>query len=146
MINGLLTMYRQYGVVHGLWRGATGAMVRIGVASSAQLSTMSLMNEALVKHGVLTKDEKLLSTLISSMLGGVLMAMLMAPFDLVSTRLYNQGITNDSCRIAVVCKFPCWLSFITFLFSTIQLKYKINSILTPFFLFLVVVNQILTPL
>lgn len=93
-LNGLLSLYRQYGVVRGLWRGAVGAMVRIGVASSAQLSTLSLINEALVERGVLTKEQKFLSILISSMLGGVLMAILMAPFDLVSTRLYNQGNTH----------------------------------------------------
>lgn len=91
MINGLMSLYNQYGVVRGLWRGATGAMVRIGVASSVQLSTMSLLNEALINHGILTKDQKFLSVLMSSMLGGVLMAIIMAPFDLVSTRLYNQG-------------------------------------------------------
>lgn len=91
MIDGLVALYRDYGVVRGLWRGATGAMVRIGVASSAQLSTMSLLTEALVEHGVLTKEQKFLSTLVSSMLGGMLMAVVMAPFDLVSTRLYNQG-------------------------------------------------------
>lgn len=90
VVDGLLTLYRNYGVSRGLWRGATGAMIRIGVASSAQLSTMTLMNESLINRGVLTKDQKFLSTLISSVLGGVLMAILMAPFDLVSTRLYNQ--------------------------------------------------------
>ncbi|XP_022161376.1 solute carrier family 25 member 35-like [Myzus persicae] len=91
-INGLLTLYRKYGVVHGLWRGATGAMVRIGVASATQLSTISLLNESLIDRGVLTKDQKFLSTLICSMLGGVLMSIVMAPFDLVSTRLYNQAV------------------------------------------------------
>lgn len=91
MISGLVSLYRQYGVVRGLWRGATGAMVRIGVASAAQLSTMSLLNEVLIERGVLTKDQRFLSTLLCSMLGGVLMAVVMAPFDLVSTRLYNQG-------------------------------------------------------
>lgn len=85
-------MYRKYGIVRGLWRGATGAMVRIGVASAAQLSTISLLNEALIDHEILTKDQKFLSTLICSMLGGVLMSIVMAPFDLVSTRLYNQGM------------------------------------------------------
>lgn len=87
-------------MVRGLWRGASGAMVRIGVASAAQLSTMSLLNEALIENGVLTKDQKFLSTLMSSMLGGVLMAMVMAPFDLVSTRLYNQGTTQKSLNTA----------------------------------------------
>jgi hypothetical protein len=94
-IRGLQSLYVQYGVVRGLWRGATGAMVRIGVASAMQLSTMGLMNEALVKHGLLTNDQKVLCTLVSSMLGGILMAVVMAPFDLVSTRLYNQGRNSD---------------------------------------------------
>lgn len=101
VINGLLALYRQYGVARGLWRGATGAMVRIGVASSAQLSTMTLLNEALVDRGVLTKDQKFLSTLICSMLGGVLMSVLMAPFDLVSTRLYNQGEYSSTVCVCV---------------------------------------------
>jgi len=92
MWSGLLSLYRNYGVVRGLWRGATGAMVRIGVGSSAQLTTMSLMTESLIKHGVLTKDQKFLSVLVSSMLGGILMSIVMSPFDLVSTRLYNQAV------------------------------------------------------
>ncbi|XP_025422293.1 solute carrier family 25 member 35-like isoform X2 [Sipha flava] len=106
-IRGLQSLYVQYGVVRGLWRGATGAMVRIGVASAMQLSTMGLMNEALVKHGLLTNDQKVLCTLVSSMLGGILMAVVMAPFDLVSTRLYNQGVDSNGRGILYKSYLEC---------------------------------------
>ncbi|XP_050432336.1 solute carrier family 25 member 35-like [Adelges cooleyi] len=91
-LSGLWSIYKDYGVVRGLWRGATGAMVRISVGSSVQLSTMSLLTEAFVKNEILRKEQKIMATFISSMLGGVFIAFVMAPFDLVSTRLYNQAV------------------------------------------------------
>ncbi|XP_050523570.1 solute carrier family 25 member 35-like [Daktulosphaira vitifoliae] len=93
-LSGLRSIYSDYGITRGLWRGATGAMVRISVGSSVQLSTMTLMTESLVNKGILQKDQKIMATFITSMIGGVFVAFVMAPFDLVSTRLYNQGVDS----------------------------------------------------
>jgi hypothetical protein len=32
-----------------------------------------------------------MNTFVSSMIGGVIVGIVMAPFDVISTRLYNQG-------------------------------------------------------
>lgn len=36
-------------------------------------------------------NSPLLNTFAASMLGGIAITLMMTPFDLVSTRLYNQG-------------------------------------------------------
>lgn len=40
---------------------------------------------------MLTADQKILNAFASSMIGGIAVAFVMSPFDLISTRLYNQG-------------------------------------------------------
>lgn len=77
--------------IPGLWRGATASLPRVGVGSAAQLGTFSTAKEFLQKHEILTVEESLWNTFAASMLSGVVVAVIMTPFDVVQTRLYNQG-------------------------------------------------------
>lgn len=48
----LKNIYKQFGIP-GLWRGASGAVVRIAVGSSVQLSSFSICKEYFKKHEVI---------------------------------------------------------------------------------------------
>ncbi|PIK43749.1 hypothetical protein BSL78_19384, partial [Apostichopus japonicus] len=77
--------------VRGLWRGATGAMARVSVGSAAQLSTFSKCKD-IVEQLQIFSPGSILIPLVASMVGGVAVVCCMTPFDVISTRLYNQGV------------------------------------------------------
>ncbi|XP_022201093.1 solute carrier family 25 member 35 [Nilaparvata lugens] len=93
-IEALANISRQYGVV-GLWRGVSGACVRLAVGSCSQLSGFYLTKELLEKHQVLSTEKSLLNTIVASSVGGTLTAFTMNPFDVISTRLYNQEVDKN---------------------------------------------------
>ncbi|XP_013416950.1 solute carrier family 25 member 35 [Lingula anatina] len=83
-------IYNQYGI-KGLWRGVTGAVPRVTVGSGAQLATFSKACH-FVEGTQIFKKDSILNALIASMMSGVVVVICMTPFDVISTRLYNQGI------------------------------------------------------
>ncbi|KAJ8917719.1 hypothetical protein NQ315_005168 [Exocentrus adspersus] len=83
-------IYSQYGIF-GLWRGVSGTLVRAIVGSSAQLTTFALTKDILNNYEVF-RSHPVANSLVSSVVGGVFQTVMMTPFDLVSTRLYNQGV------------------------------------------------------
>lgn len=42
-------------------------------------------------HFQIFTDSPLMTSFVSSMMGGTLMSLAMTPFDVIATRLYNQG-------------------------------------------------------
>ncbi|CAH0554847.1 unnamed protein product [Brassicogethes aeneus] len=89
-VEAFMLIYNKYGIT-GLWRGLSGTLSRAVVGSSAQLTTFAITKDAL-KETELFKGNPMCSSLVSSIVGGVFQTVLMTPFDLVSTRLYNQGV------------------------------------------------------
>ncbi|KAL0268394.1 UNVERIFIED_CONTAM: hypothetical protein PYX00_010356 [Menopon gallinae] len=89
--SGLAEVYRKDGV-RGLWRGSVSSLLRVGVGSAAQLASFSKTKELLEKHKIFKSEQSLWNTFAASMLAGVVIALFMAPFDVVQTRLYNQGV------------------------------------------------------
>lgn len=65
-------------------------MLRALVGSSAQLSTFAVTKDIL-KQNDFVKSSPLLTSFIASIVGGIFQTIMITPFDLVSTRLYNQG-------------------------------------------------------
>lgn len=65
-------------------------MVRALVGSSAQLTSFAKVKDALRDVDSL-KDKPVLISFIASIVGGIFQCLIMTPFDVVSTRLYNQG-------------------------------------------------------
>ena len=91
-VSGLLSIYRDEGV-RGLYRGATAAMMRVGVGSGVQLSTYDRVKLWTVREsgGRLTAAD--VSThFIASMVSGLAVTLAMNPFDVISTRMYNQRV------------------------------------------------------
>ncbi|XP_067093124.1 solute carrier family 25 member 34 [Osmerus mordax] len=84
------TIYRREGVL-GLWRGVNGAVPRVMVGSAAQLATFSSTKELLAARQWFSPNSWLI-TLTAAMISGVAVAITMTPFDVISTRLYNQPV------------------------------------------------------
>ncbi|XP_071494337.1 solute carrier family 25 member 35-like [Diadema antillarum] len=90
MVHGLRLIYSNGGFL-GLWRGLSAAVARVTIGSAAQLTTFSAAKEMVIKSQVF-KPDSLLVPLSASMVGGVAVVCCMTPFDVMSTRLYNQGV------------------------------------------------------
>lgn len=88
-VNALVSVYRQQGV-KGLWRGCSSIIPRTMVASSAQLATFSKCKE-LVQQFSLFEQSIFLTAFFSSMVSGFFACVCMTPFDVIATRMFNQG-------------------------------------------------------
>ncbi|NXK80243.1 S2534 protein, partial [Amazona guildingii] len=87
------SIYRQHGVA-GLWRGVTGAVPRVAVGSAAQLATFASAKDWVCEHQWF-REGSWAAVLAGGMVSGVAVAVTMTPFDVVSTRLYNQPVDAD---------------------------------------------------
>lgn len=106
------TIYRREGLL-GLWRGVNGAVPRVMVGSAAQLATFSSAKDRLWRSQVHVRTsipgkylsaanpsllsqwlgpDSWLTALVAAMVSGVAVAVAMTPFDVISTRLYNQPV------------------------------------------------------
>lgn len=80
-------------IIIGLYRGVVASVPRGAVGSASQLATFNYSKEYLIKHDILN-DSPLLRSFVAANMGGIVMTLCMTPFDVVATRLYNQGINN----------------------------------------------------
>ncbi|XP_071109574.1 solute carrier family 25 member 35-like [Haliotis cracherodii] len=90
MSHGIRTIYSQFGV-QGLWRGVNAAICRVTVGSASQLSTFSVAKDYVVERQWFPRDSWM-NALSASMASGIIVTCFMTPFDVVTTRLYNQGV------------------------------------------------------
>lgn len=72
----------------------SGALARVAVGSAVQLSTFSTTKLKIAQMGVFNPGSWLIPA-SASMVSSIAVVTFMTPFDVVSTRLYNQG-TNAS--------------------------------------------------
>lgn len=90
--SALVNIYKEHGIP-GLWRGVTGAIPRVMVGSSTQLATFSKSKDFIENLDIFAKDSWL-NALLASMASACVVITFMTPFDVVSTRLYNQGVDS----------------------------------------------------
>ncbi|KAM6927220.1 solute carrier family 25 member 34 [Xenentodon cancila] len=88
--SAFVTIYRREGLT-GLWRGVNGAVPRVMVGSATQLATFTSAKEW-VSHFQWFNSNKWLTALTAATVSGVAVAITMTPFDVISTRLYNQPV------------------------------------------------------
>ncbi|KAK4511571.1 uncharacterized protein ATC70_012787 [Mucor velutinosus] len=88
-LSALGQIYRTEGI-RGLYRGADAAMVRAGVGSAVQMPTYMIGKDILLKKFGFPDDFS--THFATSMFTGVLVCLAMNPFDVISTRMYNQGV------------------------------------------------------
>ncbi|XP_023315746.1 brain mitochondrial carrier protein 1-like [Trichogramma pretiosum] len=83
------TLWREGGV-KALYRGWYANIPRVFVGSATQLTTFGLFSDWLRPMEMFT-DKPIFLTFVASLMGGSCVALTMQPFDVVATRLYNQG-------------------------------------------------------
>ncbi|XP_011795293.1 PREDICTED: solute carrier family 25 member 34 [Colobus angolensis palliatus] len=90
VLGALETIWRQQGLL-GLWQGVGGAVPRVMVGSAAQLATFTSAKAWVQKQQWLPEDSWLVA-LAGGMISSIAVVAVMTPFDVVSTRLYNQPV------------------------------------------------------
>ncbi|KAJ2127620.1 Mitochondrial oxaloacetate carrier protein [Coemansia sp. RSA 921] len=94
-IDGLRRIW-QAGGIRGLYRGMDAAMMRAGAGSAVQLATYdhfkSYISRTLAHRGL--TDNSVYTHFLASMGTGFFVCLAMNPFDVVSTRMYNQKTVN----------------------------------------------------
>lgn len=73
----------------GLFRGVDAAMIRNGVGSCTQLSSYFFIKRSVIKYNGMS-DDNILVHALSSLVSGFCVCFTMNPFDVISTRMYNQ--------------------------------------------------------
>ncbi|KAK6204678.1 mitochondrial oxaloacetate carrier protein [Scheffersomyces amazonensis] len=86
--DGLSQVYKSEGI-KGLYRGVDAAVLRTGAGSSAQLPVYTYTKNFLLKHNIVDENSLLLH-FISSSMAGLGVAIVMNPWDVILTRVYNQ--------------------------------------------------------
>lgn len=93
-LSGLKEIAQTEGI-RGLYRGATAAMLRVGVGSGVQLSCYDACKSFVVSLSPNTFTNSSVSThFAASMVSGLFVTLAMNPFDVISTRMYNQPVVN----------------------------------------------------
>ncbi|KAM6174327.1 solute carrier family 25 member 35 isoform 2-T2 [Erethizon dorsatum] len=88
MFQALTEIGQKHGLV-GLWRGALGSLPRVFVGSSTQLCTFSSTKDLLSQWEIFPPQSWKVA-LAAAMVSGIAVVLAMTPFDVASTRLYNQ--------------------------------------------------------
>ncbi|KAI8343590.1 mitochondrial carrier domain-containing protein [Chlamydoabsidia padenii] len=76
--------------IKGLYRGASAAMARASVGSAVQMPSYMFGKDLMMTEFALS--DTISTHFGASMVTGFLVALAMNPFDVLSTRLYNQGV------------------------------------------------------
>jgi solute carrier family 25 protein 34/35 len=87
--HALQTVFKAEGGITGLFHGASAAILRTTVGSAVQLTTYDSCKAAVMKRFNLA--DGLFAHTAASFLTGIIVCCAMNPFDVISTRVYNQG-------------------------------------------------------
>ncbi|KAJ1967417.1 Mitochondrial oxaloacetate carrier protein, partial [Dimargaris verticillata] len=85
--------------LRGLFRGVDAAMLRTGVGSAVQLSMYDFSKDLLLRldsDGRVFQPGAFATYSTASLMTGLVVCMAMNPFDVVSTRMYNQKSDHTS--------------------------------------------------
>lgn len=94
-------IYQREGV-RGLWRGADASMVRTAVGSSVQLSTYDFFKSELQKFDYFSENGRAGTFKVhfsASLITSFFVCLFMNPFDVASTRMYNQKSNIDGINL-----------------------------------------------
>ncbi|XP_972193.1 solute carrier family 25 member 35 isoform X2 [Tribolium castaneum] len=105
MVEGLRIIFEEQGI-KGLFRGAGASIPRAFVGSTSQLTSFKYSKEFLNQYDYFS-DKPLLTSFCGSMVGGVAISVMMTPFDLIMTRLYNQPVDPQGKGLLYANYFDC---------------------------------------
>ncbi|XP_061712706.1 solute carrier family 25 member 35-like isoform X2 [Cydia pomonella] len=88
MFDGMSKIYSSEGF-KGYFAGVNAACARLAVGSAAQLTTFSKAKQELEARGI--GKDPVTRALLASFVSSFFVVMLETPFDVVNTRIYNQG-------------------------------------------------------
>lgn len=91
-VNAFVTTFRQQGV-KGLWRGCSSFIPRTAVGSAIQLSSFSSCKDFFSKYDFF-QNSTFATAFASSLISGFVTCVGMTPFDVIVTRIFNQGNSN----------------------------------------------------
>ncbi|XP_043642699.1 solute carrier family 25 member 35 [Drosophila teissieri] len=92
MSDALRQIYAKNGV-RGLWRGSVAALPRAALGSGAQIATFGKTKALLVEYDLVTQPT--LNSFASGLIAGSIMSVAITPPDVITTRLYNQGVDAE---------------------------------------------------
>ncbi|KAH8253037.1 hypothetical protein KR032_003249 [Drosophila birchii] len=109
LIDAMRKIYKKYGV-KGFWRGATTSTTRALMASSFQIGTFPkakafLQDNNYIRHPVLL-------SLCSGLMAGSMVSLANAPFDVVTTRMYNQPVDANGRGIVYRGLADCFIKIL----------------------------------
>lgn len=85
-------IYGEHGL-SGLWRGYSSMFLRVTIGSAVQLSSFSKTKDV-IKRSRVFRDGSLMVPVVSSMTASIFVTLVMTPFDVFATRMYNQGVDS----------------------------------------------------
>ncbi|XP_014211319.1 solute carrier family 25 member 35-like [Copidosoma floridanum] len=91
--SGMIPAFRHLWRMHGffgLYRGWYANLPKTFIGSATQLTVFGIVTDWLKPYDAF-KDKPLLLTFVGSLISGCCLGVVMQPFDVISTRLYNQG-------------------------------------------------------
>lgn len=130
-IHALVSIFREEGF-RGLFRGTKAGCIRISVASAVQLTTYDQSKAAVLWMGV---KEGIHVHIGASIVSGIFLALVLNPFDVITTRLYNQEVKHG-----VGMLYQGWLDCVIKIWKTEGFIgfYKVHSATIVIFLLLLV--------
>ncbi|KAH8254268.1 hypothetical protein KR032_009207 [Drosophila birchii] len=92
MSDALKQIYSKNGIA-GLWRGSVAALPRAALGSGAQIATFGKTKAMLVHYDLVTQPT--LNSFSAGLIAGSIMSVAITPPDVITTRLYNQGVDAE---------------------------------------------------
>ncbi|GBB84964.1 hypothetical protein RclHR1_11550006 [Rhizophagus clarus] len=92
----------------GLFRGADAAMIRTGVGSCTQLSSYFFIKRSVIHYSGMG-DDNILVHVLSSLVSGFCVCIAMNPFDVITTRMYNQKVDQSGKGSLYKNTFDCFV-------------------------------------
>ncbi|EDW35862.1 GL16985 [Drosophila persimilis] len=89
MTNALRQIYAKNGIP-GLWRGSVAALPRAAMGSGAQIATFGKTKALLIEYDLVTQPT--INSFCAGLIAGSIMSVAITPPDVITTRLYNQGV------------------------------------------------------
>ncbi|KAH7043112.1 hypothetical protein BKA57DRAFT_413442 [Linnemannia elongata] len=87
-VDALRHIYNKEGL-RGIYRGVDASMMRTGAGSAVQLPLYDVVKQKMIHIGGL--ENGALCHGLSSLISGFFLCIVMNPFDIISTRMFNQG-------------------------------------------------------
>ncbi|KAG0295485.1 Mitochondrial oxaloacetate carrier protein [Dissophora globulifera] len=119
--DALRRIYKSEGL-RGLYRGADASMMRTGAGSAVQLPLYDFVKQKMIKVGGL--ENGALCHGLSSLISGFFLCIVMNPFDIISTRMYNQAPDPLTGRSGMLYKSPIDCAVKTIRTEGVQALYK----------------------